>query len=106
MIKNRVKFGLTLSNRGVVIGATTVAEMMQLAAEAQDKREEGAEDVAANGEARLDYDEATRSGPTRPRVSPFWLWGQCLTGEIYFDERKFTVLVYRIDARFYRPRHQ
>jgi alkanesulfonate monooxygenase SsuD/methylene tetrahydromethanopterin reductase-like flavin-dependent oxidoreductase (luciferase family) len=30
-----VKFGLTLPNRGVVIGATTVAEMLQLAADAE-----------------------------------------------------------------------
>ena len=32
---NRVKFGLTLPNRGVVIGATTVAEMLQLATDAE-----------------------------------------------------------------------
>jgi alkanesulfonate monooxygenase SsuD/methylene tetrahydromethanopterin reductase-like flavin-dependent oxidoreductase (luciferase family) len=32
---NKVKFGLTLPNRGVVIGATTVAEMLQLAADAE-----------------------------------------------------------------------
>src|SRR5580700_7638908 len=31
----RVKFGLTLPNRGVVIGVTTVAEMLQLAADAE-----------------------------------------------------------------------
>jgi len=31
----KVKFGLTLPNRGVVIGATTVAEMLQLAADAE-----------------------------------------------------------------------
>ena len=30
-----MKFGLTLPNRGVVIGATTVAEMLQLAADAE-----------------------------------------------------------------------
>jgi len=30
-----VKFGLTLPNRGVVIGVTTVAEMLQLAADAE-----------------------------------------------------------------------
>ena len=30
MAGDRVKFGLTLPNRGVVIGATTVAEMLQL----------------------------------------------------------------------------
>jgi alkanesulfonate monooxygenase SsuD/methylene tetrahydromethanopterin reductase-like flavin-dependent oxidoreductase (luciferase family) len=35
MTGNRVKFGLTLPNRGVVIGATTVAEMLQLAADAE-----------------------------------------------------------------------
>jgi alkanesulfonate monooxygenase SsuD/methylene tetrahydromethanopterin reductase-like flavin-dependent oxidoreductase (luciferase family) len=35
MTRNRVKFGLTLPNRGVVIGATTVAEMLQLAADAE-----------------------------------------------------------------------
>ena len=35
MIESRVKFGLTLPNRGVVIGATTVAEMLQLAADAE-----------------------------------------------------------------------
>ncbi len=35
MIGNRVKFGLTLPNRGVVIGATTVAEMLQLATDAE-----------------------------------------------------------------------
>ena len=35
MTESRVKFGLTLSNRGVVIGATTVAEMLQLAADAE-----------------------------------------------------------------------
>ena len=29
MTESRVKFGLTLPNRGVVIGATTVAEMLQ-----------------------------------------------------------------------------
>jgi hypothetical protein len=34
MAGGRVKFGLTLPNRGVVIGATTVAEMLQLAADA------------------------------------------------------------------------
>jgi len=33
--ESRVKFGLTLPNRGVVIGATTVAEMLQLAADAE-----------------------------------------------------------------------
>ena len=32
---NKVKFGLTLPTRGVVIGATTVAEMLQLAADAE-----------------------------------------------------------------------
>jgi alkanesulfonate monooxygenase SsuD/methylene tetrahydromethanopterin reductase-like flavin-dependent oxidoreductase (luciferase family) len=32
---SKVKFGLTLPNRGVVIGATTVAEMLQLAADAE-----------------------------------------------------------------------
>jgi hypothetical protein len=32
MTGNKVKFGLTLPNRGVVIGATTVAEMLQLLA--------------------------------------------------------------------------
>ena len=36
---NRVKFGLTLPNRGVVIGATTVAEMLQLATDAEFGRE-------------------------------------------------------------------
>ena len=35
MTESRVKFGLTLPNRGVVIGATTVAEMLQLAADAE-----------------------------------------------------------------------
>lgn len=35
MTGNKVKFGLTLPNRGVVIGATTVAEMLQLAADAE-----------------------------------------------------------------------
>jgi alkanesulfonate monooxygenase SsuD/methylene tetrahydromethanopterin reductase-like flavin-dependent oxidoreductase (luciferase family) len=35
MAGDRVKFGLTLPNRGVVIGATTVAEMLQLAADAE-----------------------------------------------------------------------
>ena len=35
MTGNRVKFGLTLPNRGVVIGATTVAEMLQLATDAE-----------------------------------------------------------------------
>ena len=35
MAGNRVKFGLALPNRGVVIGATTVAEMLQLAADAE-----------------------------------------------------------------------
>jgi alkanesulfonate monooxygenase SsuD/methylene tetrahydromethanopterin reductase-like flavin-dependent oxidoreductase (luciferase family) len=35
MTGNRVKFGLTLPNRGVIIGATTVAEMLQLAADAE-----------------------------------------------------------------------
>ena len=35
MAGGRVKFGLTLPNRGVVIGATTVAEMLQLAADAE-----------------------------------------------------------------------
>src|SRR6516164_7051121 len=35
MTGNGVKFGLTLPNRGVVIGATTVAEMLQLAADAE-----------------------------------------------------------------------
>jgi len=35
MTERRVKFGLTLPNRGVVIGATTVAEMLQLAADAE-----------------------------------------------------------------------
>ena len=35
MTECRVKFGLTLPNRGVVIGATTVAEMLQLAADAE-----------------------------------------------------------------------
>src|SRR5246127_5687373 len=34
MTGNGVKFGLTLPNRGVVIGATTVAEMLQLATDA------------------------------------------------------------------------
>jgi alkanesulfonate monooxygenase SsuD/methylene tetrahydromethanopterin reductase-like flavin-dependent oxidoreductase (luciferase family) len=34
MAGNRVKFGLTLPNRGVVIGVTTVTEMLQLAADA------------------------------------------------------------------------
>jgi hypothetical protein len=29
MTESRVKFGLTLPNRGVVIGATTAAEMLQ-----------------------------------------------------------------------------
>ena len=35
MAGGRVKFGLTLPNRGVVIGVTTVAEMLQLAADAE-----------------------------------------------------------------------
>ena len=35
MAGDRVKFGLTLPNRGVVIGATTVTEMLQLAADAE-----------------------------------------------------------------------
>ena len=35
MTGNKLKFGLTLPNRGVVIGATTVAEMLQLAADAE-----------------------------------------------------------------------
>ena len=35
MTGNKMKFGLTLPNRGVVIGATTVAEMLQLAADAE-----------------------------------------------------------------------
>ena len=35
MAGGRVKFGLTLPNRGVLIGATTVAEMLQLAADAE-----------------------------------------------------------------------
>lgn len=35
MAGGTVKFGLTLPNRGVVIGATTVAEMLQLAADAE-----------------------------------------------------------------------
>src|SRR5262247_224444 len=35
MTESRVKFGLTLPNRGVVIGATIVAEMLQLAADAE-----------------------------------------------------------------------
>ena len=35
MTRNRVKFGLTLPNRGVVIGATIVAEMLQLATDAE-----------------------------------------------------------------------
>lgn len=35
MTEGRVKFGLTLPNRGVIIGVTTVAEMLQLAAEAE-----------------------------------------------------------------------
>ena len=35
MTGNGVKFGLTLPNRGVVIGATTVAEMLQLATDAE-----------------------------------------------------------------------
>src|SRR6516225_7624493 len=35
MTESRVKFGLTLPNRGVVIGATTMAEMLQLAADAE-----------------------------------------------------------------------
>jgi alkanesulfonate monooxygenase SsuD/methylene tetrahydromethanopterin reductase-like flavin-dependent oxidoreductase (luciferase family) len=34
MAEGKVKLGLTLPNRGVVIGATTVAEMLQLAADA------------------------------------------------------------------------
>src|SRR6516225_1434219 len=34
MAEGKVKFGLTLPNRGVVIRATTVAEMLQLAADA------------------------------------------------------------------------
>jgi hypothetical protein len=36
MARDGVKFGLTLPSRGVVIGATTVAEMLQLAADAWD----------------------------------------------------------------------
>jgi alkanesulfonate monooxygenase SsuD/methylene tetrahydromethanopterin reductase-like flavin-dependent oxidoreductase (luciferase family) len=35
MAAGKVKFGLTLPNRGVVIGVTTVAEMLQLAADAE-----------------------------------------------------------------------
>src|SRR5215467_9943048 len=35
MAGGRAKFGLTLPNRGVVIGVTTVAEMLQLAADAE-----------------------------------------------------------------------
>src|SRR5215472_3628989 len=35
MAGGRAKFGLTLPNRGVVIGATTVAEMLQLATDAE-----------------------------------------------------------------------
>jgi hypothetical protein len=35
MTESEVKFGLTLPNRGVVIGATTAAEMLQLAADAE-----------------------------------------------------------------------
>jgi luciferase-like monooxygenase len=35
MTGNKLKFGLTLPNRGVVTGATTVAEMLQLAADAE-----------------------------------------------------------------------
>jgi alkanesulfonate monooxygenase SsuD/methylene tetrahydromethanopterin reductase-like flavin-dependent oxidoreductase (luciferase family) len=35
MTESRVKFGLTLPNRGVVIAATTVAEMLLLAADAE-----------------------------------------------------------------------
>src|SRR6516225_4893570 len=35
MTESKVKFGLTLPNRGVVIGAITVAEMLQLAADAE-----------------------------------------------------------------------
>lgn len=35
MAGGKVKFGLTLPNRGVVIGVTTVAEMLQLAADAE-----------------------------------------------------------------------
>jgi hypothetical protein len=35
MAGGRVKFGLTLPNRGVVIGATTVAETLQLAPDAE-----------------------------------------------------------------------
>jgi alkanesulfonate monooxygenase SsuD/methylene tetrahydromethanopterin reductase-like flavin-dependent oxidoreductase (luciferase family) len=35
MARNSVKFGLTLPNRGVVIGVTTVTEMLQLAADAE-----------------------------------------------------------------------
>jgi hypothetical protein len=35
MAGGRVKFGLTLPNRGVVIGATTAGEMLQLAADAE-----------------------------------------------------------------------
>ena len=34
MAGDRVKFGLTLPNRGVIIGVTTVAEMLQLASDA------------------------------------------------------------------------
>jgi alkanesulfonate monooxygenase SsuD/methylene tetrahydromethanopterin reductase-like flavin-dependent oxidoreductase (luciferase family) len=35
MAGGRVKFGLALPNRGVVIGVTTAAEMLQLAADAE-----------------------------------------------------------------------
>src|SRR5262245_41499746 len=35
MAGGRAKFGLTIPNRGVVIGVTTVAEMLQLAADAE-----------------------------------------------------------------------
>jgi alkanesulfonate monooxygenase SsuD/methylene tetrahydromethanopterin reductase-like flavin-dependent oxidoreductase (luciferase family) len=35
MAEGKVKFGLTLPNRGVVIGVTTVAEMLQLAGDAE-----------------------------------------------------------------------
>ena len=35
MAGDRVKFGLTLPNRGVIIGVTTVGEMLQLAADAE-----------------------------------------------------------------------
>ena len=33
MAEGKVKFGLTLPNRGVIIGATTVAEMLEMAAD-------------------------------------------------------------------------